>query len=331
MEVCHTPKLLGITGGTGLIGSRLIEKASERGYRVRSLSRSHKGTGPASDMVEPVSGDITDSTTLRDFVHGLDYLIHLAAYVGSGPSSAYRSINVQGTRNICTSLLTYNPECPLLYCSSITVLRRHRKLTWCNTQYAESKFAAEQQVRAYERLSGLRASYVYPGLVYGPNDNRLIPILLRAIKQGKVIDVSGGERWAPLIYVDDLCDLILHIVSRTDHIGRSYIGVGRQEVGIQGLVRILGGRIDAKPPRTKLPRSLVMAIALALETVQHLSRSSREPSLSRRVVDVLSINLDPGTVRAFNGKEWHAQTPLSVGLDRTFDWLASTNSPVLKV
>jgi nucleoside-diphosphate-sugar epimerase len=319
-----TCQRIGITGGTGFIGRRFAQMAAARGYQVRCLVRSNSTFDSSMENVEVVKGDITDPASLREFVQGLDAVIHLAAYVGHGTDADYRKVNVIGSQNVCEAILQYQPDCTLMYCSSVAVLRRYQRLRWFNTRYTTSKAVAEELVRRYESERDLKVNYVYPGLVYGPEDDKFIPTLLKYIKQEKLINVSGGESSAPLVFIDDLCNLMLYMLSNPNSIGRGYIGVGKQEVGIHEFFRMLARRVNSKEKMITLPKHLLMPLALLFEWSYRLLGKEKMPPLSRRVVDVLSINFDPKVVKQFNQDEWCANTSLESGLDLTFSWLRKT-------
>lgn len=314
-------KRIGVTGGTGFLGRRFLQMAAARGHKLVCLRRSGNKTIADIENVEFMQGDITEPDSLKDFVRDVDLVVHLAAYVGYGSYADYHAVNVRGTQNVCEAILKYRPDCSLIYCSSVAVLRRYRIMPWFNTLYTKSKTLAEKKVRQYQAEQGLKVGYVYPGLIYGPLDDRFVPTLLKYIKRRALINISGGERWAPLVYVDDLCDLILHMVSHPQVTGRRYIGVGKQEVGIHEFFRMLARRINAAEPALKLPKHLLMPLALFFEWAYRLLGKKEMPLLSRRVVDLLSINVDPDMVRSFNQQEWSGETSLDAGLNNTFQWL----------
>ncbi|MES2295807.1 MAG: NAD-dependent epimerase/dehydratase family protein [Pseudomonadota bacterium] len=326
------PLVIGITGATGFVGRRFLHMAAERGHVVRCLVRPGSvgkldpEMGTQNMGAHIVQGELDSPDDLQRFVQGLDVVVHLAAHVAHGTQEQYRRVNVEGSANLCEAILAVNPDCLLVHCSSVAVLRRYRALPFFNTLYTASKAQAERAVRRYAAERALRACYCYPGLVYGPRDDKFVPTLLKYIQRGALFKVSGGEQWAPLVYVDDLCRLLLHIVSAPAPLGRSYIGVGAQEVGMHEFFRMLARRVLAKEAmRLTLPKHVLMPLALAVEGAYRLLGLQKMPLLSRRAVDVLSINLDPAIVRRANRGDWNARTSLSAGLERTFDWLKREN------
>ncbi len=90
-----------VSGGSGFIGGRLIERLVAEGGRVRALARSDAAaTRVASLGAEPVRGELGDRNSLRDGAAGCDTAFHLAAHLGEwGAWEDFARGNVEGTRN----------------------------------------------------------------------------------------------------------------------------------------------------------------------------------------------------------------------------------------
>src|SRR5262245_60457917 len=96
-----------VTGATGFTGGHLAQYLAGRGDEVRALvrpaSRARFDRSPLpAKRVTPADGDLMDRTAVGRAVEGVDVVYHIAAtYREAGqPDSAYRAINVEGTRNI---------------------------------------------------------------------------------------------------------------------------------------------------------------------------------------------------------------------------------------
>jgi len=121
-----------ITGGAGFIGSHLADELLRAGYEVRVLdsllAQVHGPTdGPPaylSDAVEFLQGDVRDRDSVREALHGVDAVFHLAAAVGVGQSmyevEHYTGINVLGTAVVLEAII----DCPvrkLVVASSMSI------------------------------------------------------------------------------------------------------------------------------------------------------------------------------------------------------------------
>jgi len=112
-----------VTGGTGFIGRRVVQKLIERGYQVQALVRSRSGAAELDAMgAQPVWGDIIASESMHDAIRGSAVVLHLAAWykIGAKDTRKAEMINVQGTQNVLE--LAFNLGVPrILYTSTIAV------------------------------------------------------------------------------------------------------------------------------------------------------------------------------------------------------------------
>jgi len=100
-----------VTGGTGFIGSHLVEALLQRGIQVRCLLRK------TSDMkwlkglpVEVRFGDCNDKTSLREAVGGVEQVFHLAGVTKAIHEKTYFEVNAFGTENLIHACLEHNPR-----------------------------------------------------------------------------------------------------------------------------------------------------------------------------------------------------------------------------
>ncbi len=184
-----------VTGGTGILGSRLLFDLVSSGKEVRALSRSTNRSvvektfriyAPENhetllQKINWVTGDVTDILSLDEAMEGITKVYHCAGFV-SFDRSDYKmmmKINVEGTENIVNICLEKGVE-KLIHVSSIAAIGRekeeflisedtHWKTSSANSGYAISKYGAEREVwRGMEE--GLNAAIVNPGVIIAPGD-----------------------------------------------------------------------------------------------------------------------------------------------------------------
>jgi len=120
-----------VTGGAGFIGSHLADLLLERGAGVRVLDslvdQVHGGRERPEylpDDVELIVGDVRDGGLVREALHGVDAVVHLAARVGVGQSmyeiGDYVSANTHGTAVLLEALLD-RPVRKLVVASSMSI------------------------------------------------------------------------------------------------------------------------------------------------------------------------------------------------------------------
>src|SRR5947199_9892651 len=91
-----------VTGGSGFIGGRLIERLRADGHSVRALARSDAAAARVRGHgAEPVSGDLSDRDAMRSGADGCEWAFHAAATLGDwGTREEFEQGNVVGTRNV---------------------------------------------------------------------------------------------------------------------------------------------------------------------------------------------------------------------------------------
>lgn len=152
---------IGITGAAGFVGSTLCRLALKEGHSVRALDNFHKGNADSlielarSPVFEFMYGDVTNYKNCREFVEGLDAIIHLAAIVGfpackKHPALA-REVNLEGTRHLIKARNHYK-DIPFVNASTGSVYGVIEDIcteeSFCNPAsfYGEVKLDAERIV-----------------------------------------------------------------------------------------------------------------------------------------------------------------------------------------
>jgi nucleoside-diphosphate-sugar epimerase len=170
-----------ITGGTGLVGSRLLKRLEEAGVDCRVLMRAGNEL-PAG--VTPVEGDILDLASLAGAVDGVSAIVHLAAVFRTTDTDLIWKVNLHGTRNLIAAAKAHVPEARFIMASTSNVYDMDSPRPGCEDDvvdptlaYPASKLAAENDLRA----SGLNWSIQRFGFVYGDGDGHLESLPVHAV------------------------------------------------------------------------------------------------------------------------------------------------------
>jgi len=238
--------LIGITGATGFIGRRLVERLVRRGYPVRVLVRPASLERLPRVPLDKVLGTLEDGEAVARFARGCGAVVHCAGLVKALSRDAFFRVNVEGTRRLLESLA---PETRLVHLSSLAA--REPTLS----PYAASKRAGEEAVLSW-RGSKL---VLRPPAVYGPGDRALRP-LLEALRYGVLFQIGPREARFSLLHVDDLVAAIEGAIERPEVEGRFDLSDG--EVYSWRRVAEIGERFFRRPVRTvPIPRPLLLGVA----------------------------------------------------------------------
>jgi nucleoside-diphosphate-sugar epimerase len=188
---------LAITGGTGFVGSHVIDAALAAGHEVRALTRRDQ---PPRGALEWISGDLADRDAIHQLVRETDAVIHVAGVINAPDAAGFDAGNVAGTLAMLAAA-TAGGARRFVHVSSLAA--REPKLSL----YGGSKARAEELVES----SGLDWAIVRPPAVYGPGDRETLE-LFKMAKRGMVLLPPAGRM--SLIHVDDLARLLLSLTAR---------------------------------------------------------------------------------------------------------------------
>lgn len=180
-----------VTGGTGLVGARLLFDLAASGKKARALRRPSSrdlvfntvfaGNDSLKNRIEWITGDVTNVYDVMEAMQDVDEVFHCAAKV-SFYRTEYKEMmmaNVEGTANMVNMAIEQGVK-KFCHVSSIAALGRveenktmDESVTWKssknNSNYAISKYNSEREVwRAMEE--GLHAVIVNPSIIIGPGD-----------------------------------------------------------------------------------------------------------------------------------------------------------------
>jgi 2-alkyl-3-oxoalkanoate reductase len=195
--------LVAVTGGSGFIGRRIVERLAEDGWRVRALVR-RPDSGLSDIGAETVHGTLEDAASAYALAESADVVVHCAGAIRAPNQETFVQINRDGTLRIAQAIVAQPRPPRLLLMSSLAA--RAPELS----AYAASKRMAEDAVR---QVLGGQAEFciVRPPAVYGPGDRATLPIF-RQIQRGLLLVPAADARFS-LLYVEDLAEIVAHLLA----------------------------------------------------------------------------------------------------------------------
>lgn len=162
-----------ITGGTGLVGTRLLPRLANADVSVRALIRAGK---PLPHGIEPIEGDLFDAESLARATRDVSAVVHLAAVFRTPDTDLIWKSNVEGTRNLIAAVQANAPNARFIMTSTSNVYSRDNPHPGRESDpvkpvqaYPASKVEAENAVRS----SGLNWSILRLPFIYGEGDGHL--------------------------------------------------------------------------------------------------------------------------------------------------------------
>ena len=147
-----------VTGGSGFVGSAIIDQLLGRGYGISALF--NRRPLQRSDDIRSIQGNLFDLPALAEGVRGCEAVIHLVGIIMEKPSRGitFERIHFQGTKNIVDTTARQGVK-RYVHMSALGVRPN------AVSDYHKTKYRAEQYVRA----SGLDWTIFRPSLIHGPD------------------------------------------------------------------------------------------------------------------------------------------------------------------
>jgi dihydroflavonol-4-reductase len=319
-----------VTGATGFTGGHLAQYLAGRGDEVCALVRpKSRARFDASALpkrgVRVVEGDLTDAGSLGRAMEGIEVVYHIAAtYREAGqPDSAYRAINVDGTRHLLEVATAFKVR-RVVHCSTGGV-HGHIANPPANEDapfnpgdvYQETKLAAEKLAREFGAANGLDVVVARPIGIYGPGDTRFLR-MFKGLARGRFPMIGSGRAFYHLTYIDDLIEGFRLCGTMPAAKGRTYILAGPRYTTLEQLVGLVAKELQVAPPRVHLPVWPFWTAGLLCEMICVPLRI--EPPIYRRRVDFYTKSRAFDTTRARTELHYSPRVDLEEGIRRTADW-----------
>ena len=244
-----------VTGGTGYVGSRLVQKLVEQGREVRLLVRdSTEGKRKFPNGVEFAQGDVTAPETLLVALAGVETVIHLVAIIRERGGLTFEQVNYQGTVNVVDA----EKEAGVrrhIQMSALGVLRDP------NFPYHDTKYRAEQYVKA----SGLGWTIFRPSIIFGPGDQFFSTLAGLAKWPAPFVLPDGGTAQFQPVWLWDVVDAFIATLDDPATIGRTYELGGPEVLSYKEMVRILMDVTGKHRPMLPLPAALLKPAAFLFD------------------------------------------------------------------
>jgi 2-alkyl-3-oxoalkanoate reductase len=323
------PRVL-VTGATGFLGGRLVERLSSEGLTVRATTRLMSRVR-ALPGIEWVQCDLGNADELRRALAGIDTVFHCAALAGApGSLEEYEEANVNGTVRLA-GLAAESGARTLVYLSSLSVYGMppdgngnldetapYDERAVDRGVYTQSKLAADRALLSTAGGNGSpRVVVLRAGTIYGPGEKLPVGRLELGRLGGRPI-VAGGERVPmPLTHVDNLIDAMRAAAETEGPSPRVYNVVDSAKTD-QGEISRTLRRITGERVRPLfLPYGLVWTLMLGVDVLTLARRHKLGTARFRLKRTLADMRFDCASARAELG--WQPRVSLEEGLAQVLE------------
>ena len=294
-----------VTGGSGFIGSHVVDELLDEGHEVTILDHRVR---PHREDVQFEDVDLLDLSSVIAATRGADQIFHLAAVSNVNYAFKYpvytTALNVMGTTNVLESA-RINGAKRVHMASTVWVYNGAPDnideadegvpfyLNGAGHIYTSTKMACEMLCHNYGALYDLPFTVLRYGIPYGPRmrEELLLPIFLKKALNGEPLTISGdGSQYRKFVYVKDMARA--HILAMRDQAaGQIYNLEGAQKVTVLEVAERIRGLVG--------------------EHVKIESTPMRPGDFKGREVSAAKAAADLG---------WHPEIDFETGLKGTAEW-----------
>ncbi len=322
-----------VTGGGGFLGKAIVKLLIARGDEVRSFSRNEHPSLTALG-VEQCRGELSDPDAVSRAAQGCDIVFHVAAKAGVwGPFEEFYAANVLGTKHVIDACRQHEIR-RLVYTSSPSVVFDGSDMEGVNESvpypekykafYPETKAKAEQLVlQANDKQ--LATVALRPHLIWGPEDNHLVPRILDRGAKGALRRIGRRDCLADTIYIDNAATAHLQAADQLDIgsivAGKAYFLSQGEPLPIWEIVDRILDAGGIAPVSGVISPKLAYAIGWTLEKLYTLLKIKDEPRMTRFVASELSTAHWFDISAAQNDFGYAPQVSFEEGMQRLKSWL----------
>jgi UDP-glucose 4-epimerase len=296
-----------VTGGAGFLGRHLCRALVEEGHQVKVVDLK---SNPEYDSV---IADIRDQQAMLQEIRDADVVYHLAALIEVGESvkdpRGYINSNILGTLNVLEAMHTNGID-TIFFSSTAAVYGEPKQVpiledskTIPINPYGMTKLAVEGLLSSYVASYGMTAVVMRYFNLYGPEElhepeTHAIPRFIKQIYNNEEVTVWGnGENQRDFIYIGDVVEAHIKALklAATQPKQYHYMNLSSEQ-----------------------PTSVAEVIALLEKTMGKQAQIKKFPP---RAGDPLLLYAD--ATKAHTLLEWHAQTSLKTGLEKTVQYFLS--------
>lgn len=270
-----------VTGGSGFLGSHIVERLIEEGHGVRVLVRNvdrAQREGRLEGLpVEWAAGNVTDPASLGPPLEGVEGVVHTAAIAIERGGATYEEVNYEGTVNVVDAAVRAGVERFI----NISQMGADPGLPY---RFLASKGRAQ----AYVAESGLRWTALRPSVIFGPEDEfantfaRLVPLT------PVVFPIVGTDesRFQP-VWVEDVATAVILSLSDDATVRAEFELGGPEILTLQEIERRTLEAMGARRFMVPFPQPLLKLIVAVMEIV------FPNPPVTRSLLELLQVSNVP--------------------------------------
>jgi nucleoside-diphosphate-sugar epimerase len=267
---------IAIIGGSGFVGSRLIEELHKNDYKdVLNIDKQQSPLFPEITKL----ANVLDKEALDRLLPGRDVVVLLAAEHRDDvtPRSLYYDVNVQGMRNVLEVMDRHHIK-RIVFTSSVAVYGLNKKEPDERNpvdpfnEYGKTKHQAEEVLQEwYAKDPSRNINIIRPTVIFGERNRGNVYNLLRQISSGKFMMIGSGNNKKSMAYVGNIVSFLRFFIEKKTTGYNVFNYVDKPDNTMNELVSHIGTVLQKKIPTTRIPYFLGMWGGYVFDLIARLS------------------------------------------------------------
>ncbi|MHA1147962.1 MAG: NAD-dependent epimerase/dehydratase family protein [Promethearchaeota archaeon] len=326
-----------VTGGTGHVGTALVEVLLKKGYEVYCMVRKDIDNltflkSLNSDKLFFLNGDLRSPESILKGLQAAqpDYVFHVAAFVSWWARwNTFYEINVKGTQNLFESIEKTSSVKKLIHVSTFAVYGYEDQLDAkedqpygnLHSKYSKSKMMIEKYLwKKYNDGKGPAITMLRPPVVFGPHDTANFIEILSLIKKKRNVVAGRGDQLSSMAYNYDIADLLIKM-AEDDRANGEVFNVKTGDLTAKELILKLMGLLNIRNQKIRhVPIFLTRLAGNLGSAFGALVRSKKGPILHRLIVRMVIHHHVCNIDKAKKVLGWSPTISLDDALKETIDW-----------
>lgn len=277
-----------VLGGTGFVGSHIVEKLAKQGHHVKILSRHRERNRDLLVLptVQIITADVHNGQVLKEQFTGQDVVINLIGILNVFGKNNFEKVHTDLARKVGDACqLKQVPR--LLHMSALKANANSGP-----SKYLRSKGQAENNVHT---IRDVQVTSFQPSVIFGPGDsffNRFAHLLSMGPPYAPFPLACSKAKFAP-VYVNDVADAFVNSIDNMDMVGKRYALCGPKEYTLLELVQYVNGLCNTRRKIIPLGNALsgLMASFLGMLPGKPMTVDNFRSTLVANVCDSETPNL----------------------------------------
>jgi nucleoside-diphosphate-sugar epimerase len=310
--------------GAGLVGTRLVNRLAADGVKsMRVFETSADRIAALGGRVEAVVGDVTDPDAAKRAMQGIDVVFHTAGVLEGNDVAAYHRVNHIGTEVMARAAAEAKVG-RFVHVSSVAVygyasgdISETRPVQPKPEAYSQSKALGEAAVLRVGAETGMPVVAIRPAGVFGPGSRYFSGTFMKRALKRPIKMVGNGKGSQPVIFVDDLVDLMATVAIHPKAGGEVFNCAVDPSPTVKEYLHTYG-RLVGNETWFGIPTALIATLGSVIVPISKKDTYGRHLPKNMRMIDK-TINYKMDKARTLLG--WKPNHDVAAGVAATVPWL----------